>query len=51
MTNKKLQYLVDDIQVHPERYIRISVFGKKSKGLQITNMEEEKLRKILDSIP
>lgn len=50
-TNKELQELVDDIEVHPERYIHFSVFGSKTKGVPLTNKEEEKLKQFLDSIP
>lgn len=49
-TNEELQNLVNDIQVHPERYIHVSVFGAKTKGVPLTNIEEQKLRKILDTI-
>ena len=50
-TNKKVQIILDDLHEHPEKYIKLSVFSRKPKGLQITKKEEEKLRKILDSIP
>lgn len=50
-TNKELQELVDDLQLHPERYIHFSVLGAKSKGVPLTTDEERKLRKLLDSIP
>jgi len=50
-TNVRLQNLVDDIKVHPERYIHFSVFGTKSKGVPITKDEERKLKKMLDTIP
>lgn len=50
-TNNELQELVDDIQAHPERYIHISMLGGKSKGLQLTGKEENKLKKLLDTIP
>tara|TARA_R110002072_G_scaffold302976_1_gene490577 strand:+ start:29871 stop:30905 length:1035 start_codon:yes stop_codon:yes gene_type:complete len=50
-TNKELQNLVNDIQVHPERYIHFSVLGAKTKGVPLTNIEEKKLRKLLDTIP
>ncbi|MEX1192387.1 MAG: MlaD family protein [Brumimicrobium sp.] len=49
-TNRKLQELVEDIQVHPERYIHISVFGSKTKGAPLTKDEERKLKKVLDTI-
>ena len=50
-TNNELQNLVDDLQLHPERYVHFSVFGAKTKGVPLTGMEEKKLRKMLDSIP
>jgi phospholipid/cholesterol/gamma-HCH transport system substrate-binding protein len=50
-TNKELQNLVNDLQLHPERYIHFSVLGAKTKGVPITKIEEKKLRKLLDSIP
>ena len=49
-TNQELQNLVNDLQVHPERYIHFSVFGAKTKGVPITNLEEKKLRKLLDTL-
>lgn len=50
-TNKELQELVDDITLHPERYIHFSVLGAKTKGVPLTGKEEKKLRTLLDSIP
>jgi phospholipid/cholesterol/gamma-HCH transport system substrate-binding protein len=50
-TNQELQNLVNDLQLHPERYIHFSVLGAKTKGVPLTTSEEKKLRKILDSIP
>lgn len=50
-SNKELQNLLNDIQVHPERYIHFSVLGAKTKGVPLTNKEEQKLRNLLDSIP
>jgi phospholipid/cholesterol/gamma-HCH transport system substrate-binding protein len=35
-TTNKLNILLDDIRVHPKRYVNISVFGKKDKGEYIT---------------
>ncbi|MCO4815435.1 MAG: MCE family protein [Flavobacteriales bacterium] len=49
-TNEELQNLVNDIQVHPERYIHVSVFGAKTKGVPLTNIEEQKLHNLLDTI-
>lgn len=49
-TNQRMQSLVQDIQLHPERYIHFSVFGAKSK-VQFTPEEEKKLREKLESNP
>ncbi len=35
-TSNKLNILIDDIRVHPKRYLTISVFGKRDKGNYIT---------------
>ena len=35
-TSNKINILLDDIRVHPKRYLSISVFGKKEKGGYIT---------------
>jgi phospholipid/cholesterol/gamma-HCH transport system substrate-binding protein len=50
-TNVELQNLLNDLQLHPERYIHFSVLGARTKGVPLTGIEEKKLRKILDSIP
>lgn len=49
LTNKKLQGLVEDISVHPERYIHFSVFGAKTKGVPLTKQEEQQLKTILNN--
>lgn len=35
-TTNKINILLDDIRVHPKRYVNFSVFGKKDKGNYIT---------------
>lgn len=35
-TSNKINILLDDIRVHPRRYVNISVFGRKDKGDYIT---------------
>lgn len=35
-TANKINILLDDIRVHPRRYVNISIFGKKDKGNFIT---------------
>ena len=34
---RSLNVLVDDLRVHPKRYVNISVFGKKDKGDYLDN--------------
>jgi|TARA_R110000737_G_scaffold115473_1_gene148373 phospholipid/cholesterol/gamma-HCH transport system substrate-binding protein len=51
VTNKSLQNLVNDLNLHPERYIHFSVLGAKTKGVPLTSDEEKKLRKILEETP
>lgn len=46
-TNQNLQELVEDLKLHPERYIHFSVFGARSKGVPLTKQEEEKLKEVL----
>lgn len=36
-TANKLNILIDDIRVHPKRYVNVSVFGKKDKGDYLTS--------------
>lgn len=48
-TNKDLQSLLTDLQLHPERYIHFSVLGSKTKGVSLTKDEEKQLRQLLDS--
>lgn len=50
-TNKELQNLILDLQVHPERYVHLSLIGRKVKGVPLPADQEDKLRKLLDSIP
>lgn len=35
-TSNKLNLLLDDVRVHPKRYVNISVFGRKDKGGPLT---------------
>lgn len=43
-TIKSINTLVDDIKVHPKRYINVSVFGKKDKSTPLT-------KPLADTIP
>ncbi len=36
-TTNSLRILLDDLRVHPKRYVNISVFGKKDKGNYLVN--------------
>lgn len=46
----ELSELLGDLRLHPERYISVSVFGAKTKGAPLSKKEEQKLKKLLDSI-
>jgi phospholipid/cholesterol/gamma-HCH transport system substrate-binding protein len=35
-TSRSLNILLDDLRVHPKRYISISVFGKKDKSTPLS---------------
>jgi len=35
-TSRSLNILMDDLRVHPKRYVNISIFGKKDKGNYLT---------------
>ncbi len=48
-SNKDLQNLVIDLQIHPERYIHFSLIGRKNKGLELNPGEEKKLHELLDT--
>jgi phospholipid/cholesterol/gamma-HCH transport system substrate-binding protein len=50
-TNKSLQLLIEDLTIHPERYVHLSLIGRKVKGVPINSDQEKKLRNLLDSIP
>jgi phospholipid/cholesterol/gamma-HCH transport system substrate-binding protein len=50
-SNDQLQELVDDLQIHPEKYINVSLVGRKSKGIKLKSSQEKKLKLLLDSLP
>jgi phospholipid/cholesterol/gamma-HCH transport system substrate-binding protein len=35
-TSNKLNLLLDDLRLHPKRYVNVSVFGKKDKSQPLT---------------
>jgi phospholipid/cholesterol/gamma-HCH transport system substrate-binding protein len=40
-TNNELQYLINDLYLNPWRYVRVSVFGKKTRKSIISKRVEE----------
>lgn len=44
---KSLEYLIEDMRVHPNRYVHLSVFGVRDKGTVLTKDQERKLEKML----
>lgn len=49
-TSNKLNILLDDIRVHPKRYLSISVFGKRDKGNYITAPLTDDTLKVLPTV-
>ncbi len=47
-TNDEIQRLVENLKEHPNRYVHLSIFGKREKGLKLDSREEKKLKEILN---
>ncbi len=47
-SGEELARLIENIREHPNRYMHISVFGRKEKGLKLDAQEEKKLKKMLN---
>lgn len=45
---KNLEYLLEDIRIHPNRYVHLSVFGTREKGTALTREQERKIEKLLN---
>ncbi len=43
-----LEILIDDLRLHPKRYVNISVFGKKDKGNYLTSPAEKDTIIVID---
>ncbi len=50
-TSEEMQHLVNDLRVHPERYVHFSLLGGKIKEYNSTKLEEQELKKQSDTIP
>jgi phospholipid/cholesterol/gamma-HCH transport system substrate-binding protein len=50
-SNQALQSLLEDLEANPKRYVSLSLFGGKTKGVPIKKSDERKLKNLLDSIP
>ena len=46
--SKQLDLLIEDIRVHPKRYVHFSIFGRKEQGTKLTRKELQQLEKYLD---
>lgn len=46
-TNRELRHLINDLYLNPQRYIRVSVFGKKEHR-KMSEKELERLRMLID---
>jgi len=50
LTNATIQLksLLEDIETNPDRYIKVSVFGKKEKKLKLSDKDVERIQKYID---
>jgi phospholipid/cholesterol/gamma-HCH transport system substrate-binding protein len=47
-TNKEMQYLINDLYLNPQRYVRVSVFGGKEKR-NLSEKELERLQRLINA--
>lgn len=47
-TNKEMQYLINDLYLNPQRYVRVSVFGGKEKR-NWSKKELKRLQRLIDA--
>ena len=47
-TNKELQFLLNDLYLNPQRYVRVSVFGGKEKR-KLSEKELKRLQRLIDA--
>lgn len=48
---ENLDILLEDMRVHPKRYVHFSIFGKRDKGVKLSAREERKLKQIIKNYP
>ena len=46
-TNIELQLLLDDLQMHPWKYVQVNLIGRKQKS-EFSKKDLQRLRKIID---
>ena len=46
--SKNLDLLVEDIRINPNRYVQISLFGRKNKTIELSKKELEELKKYVN---
>ncbi len=47
--SNNLDLLVEDIRINPNRYVQVSVFGRKNKNIQLSKAELEQLKEYINS--
>ncbi len=47
-TNKEMQYLINDLYLNPQRYVRVSVFGGREKR-NLSEKELERLQRLINA--
>mgnify|MGYP001945163823 CR=1 FL=1 len=48
---EETERLVNNIKMHPKRYLQFAVFGGKDKGVKLDATDEKKLKRLLDEQP
>jgi len=46
-----IDLLLEDMRIHPKRYVHFSIFGRRDKGVKLTAREEKKLKKMINNYP
>lgn len=42
-----LAHLLEDMEMNPDRYVRVSVFGKKEKKVKLSNKDIERIKEAI----
>jgi phospholipid/cholesterol/gamma-HCH transport system substrate-binding protein len=49
--SNELDLLLEDMRLHPNRYVQVSVFGKKEKKPSLSDKDIERLKERIEKSP